>query len=70
MRGAPLALRCQGAHGPTAVLQLMGVRGSLADPRSARHGEERLEERGVERDHTPIHRWVLQEGPLLEDAFH
>ena len=48
----------------------MGVRWYLASPLSYRHGEERLEERGVPIDHAPLQRWVVQYRPQLEEALH
>ena len=37
---------------------------------STRHVEERLQERGVNLDHSTINRWVIQYSPQLETAFH
>ena len=37
---------------------------------STRHVDERMEERGVERDHATINRWVIKYSPQLEEAFH
>jgi putative transposase len=37
---------------------------------SDRQGEALLEERGVSVDQATINRWVLQDSPPLEDAFH
>ena len=49
---------------------LMGVRWYVAYPLSYRHVEELLEERGVPVDHATMQRWVVQDSPLLEAAFH
>ena len=40
------------------------------DPLSTRHVEQRMEERGVEVDHSTINRWVITYSPQLEEAFH
>ena len=48
----------------------MGVRWYLAYPLSTRHVEERMEERGVEVDHSTMNRWVIKYSPQLEEAFH
>jgi transposase-like protein len=63
-----MAISFKGAHCPPEVI-LMGVRWYLAYPLSTRHVEELMEERGVELDHTTIHRWVSKYSPLLEEAF-
>lgn len=39
-------------------------------PLSTRHVEERMEERGVERDHATMNWWVITYSPQLEEAFH
>ena len=49
---------------------LMGVRWYVAYPLSTRHVEARMEERGVEVDHSTINRWVIKYSPQLEEAFH
>lgn len=64
-----MAISFKGAHFPQEVM-LLGVRWYLAYPLSTRHGEERMEERGVELDHATMNRWVINYSPLLEDAFH
>src|SRR5438132_9844295 len=64
-----MAISCKGAHFPQDII-LMGVRWYLAYPLSYRHVEELLEERGVPIDHATIQRWVVQDRPLLEEAFH
>ena len=64
-----MASSFKGAHCPPEVI-LMGVRWSVAYPLSPRHVEERMEERGVEVDHSTINRWVIRYSPQLEEAFH
>jgi putative transposase len=63
-----MAVSFTGAHFPQAII-LMGVRWYVAYPRSTRHVEELMQERGVHVDHSPINRWVLKYGPPLEAAF-
>jgi putative transposase len=48
---------------------LWGVRWYVACPISYRQLEEMMAERGVEVDHSSLHRWVLKYTPLLETAF-
>src|SRR6266702_2879959 len=64
-----MAISFKGAHFPQDII-LMGVRWYLAYPLSYRHVEELLEERGVPIDHATIQRWVVQDSPLLAEAFH
>ena len=64
-----MTVRFKGAHFPKDIM-LMGVRWYLAYPLSTRHVEERMEERGVEVDHSTINRWVIKYSPQLEAAFH
>src|SRR6266446_4621143 len=59
----------KGAHFPPERIR-MGIRGIAAFLLSARHVEELMEERGVEVDHSTIHRWVIKYSPQLEEAFH
>src|SRR5882762_1220169 len=59
----------KGAHFPQEII-LMGVRWYLAYPLSSRHVEERMEERGVLLDHATSQRWVVQDSPQREEAFH
>jgi hypothetical protein len=59
----------KGAHFPDDII-LMGVRWYVAYPLSYRHVEELMEERGVPIDHATIQRWVVQDSPQLEEAFH
>ena len=58
----------KGAHFPPEII-LMGVRWYLAYPLSYRQVAELMEERGVPVDHATIQRWVVQDSPLLEEAF-
>jgi putative transposase len=53
-----MAISCKGAHFPKEVM-LMGVRWDVAYPLSTRHVEERMEERGVDVDHSTIYRWTI-----------
>jgi putative transposase len=69
MREATMAVSFKGVHFPPEVI-LMGVRWYVAYPLSTRHVEARMEERGVEVDHSTMNRWVIQYSPQLEDAFH
>jgi transposase-like protein len=62
-----MAISFKGAHFPQEGM-LMGVRWDVASPLSTRHGEELMEERGVELDHATINRWVIKYSPLLEEA--
>jgi transposase-like protein len=64
-----MAISFKGAHFPQDII-LMGVRWYVAYPLSTRHGEELMEERGVEVDHSTINRWVIKYSPPLEEAFH
>jgi len=64
-----MAIACKGAHCPPEVL-VMGVRWEGASPLSTRHGEERLEARGVAVAHAPLNRWGSPESPPWEDAGH
>ena len=63
-----MTVSVKGAHFPPEVM-LMGVRWYLTYPLSTRHVEELMEERGVEVDHSTIHRWVIKYSPQLEAAF-
>ena len=64
-----MAISFKGAHFPQEVI-LIGVRWYVASPLSTRHGEELMEERGVELDHATIHRWVIKYSQQLAEAFH
>jgi len=44
----------------------MGVRWEVASPLSARHVAERMEDRGVEGDHSTMPRWGIKDSPPLE----
>ena len=52
---ATMAINFKGAHCPPDII-LMGIRWYVAYPLSPRHVEELREERGVEVDHSTIHR--------------
>ena len=58
----------KGAHFEAGII-LVCVRGYLAYPLSYRHIEEMMEERGIEVDHSTLHRWVLKYTPQLEREF-
>src|SRR5262249_5322646 len=64
-----MAISFKGAHFPKDII-LTGVRWYLAYPRSTRHVEELMLERGVHVDHSTINRWVIKYSPQLEEAFH
>jgi putative transposase len=64
-----MAVSFKGAHFPQDII-LTGVRWYVAYPLSTRHVEELMGERGVEVDHSTIHRWVIKYSPQLEEAFH
>src|SRR6266704_2779293 len=68
-RGSARMISFKGAHFPQDIT-LMGVRWYLAYPLSYRHVEALMEERGVSVDHATIQRWVVQDSPLLAEAFH
>ena len=53
-----------GRHFPKDVI-VTAVRWYVAYPLSYRHVEELLCERGIEVDHTTVHRWVIRFSPLL-----
>jgi transposase-like protein len=55
-------------HYPLDVI-LMCVRWYVAYPLSLRHIEEMVAERGIEVDHSTVHRWPLKLLPVLEKAF-
>jgi putative transposase len=48
---------------------LWGVRWYVAYPISYRQLEEMMQERGVEVDHSSLHRWVLKYTPVLDQVF-
>ena len=64
-----MAVSFKGAHFPPEII-LTGVRWYIASPLSTRHVEELMAERGVERDHATMNRWVIKYSPQLEEAFH
>ncbi|WP_028219233.1 IS6 family transposase [Paraburkholderia oxyphila] len=55
-------------HYPLDVI-LMCVRWYVAYPLSLRHIEEMVAERGIEVDHSTVHRWALKLLPVVEKAF-
>jgi transposase-like protein len=63
------ALSFTGAPCPQATM-LLGVRWSVAYPRSTRHGEALLLERGGHGAHAPSNRWGGTYRPPLAEAFH
>ncbi|SIT41222.1 transposase [Paraburkholderia piptadeniae] len=56
-------------HYPVDVI-LLCVRWYVAYSLSLRNLEEMMAERGVEVDHSTVHRWVIKLVPLFEKAFH
>ena len=50
-------------------LILMAVRWYVAYPLSYRDIEELMCERGLQVDHSTLHRWVIHYAPLLENEF-
>ncbi|NPD70311.1 IS6 family transposase [Acetobacteraceae bacterium] len=63
-----MSIAFKGSHFERDII-LWGVRWYVAYPLSYRQVEEMMGERGVEVDHTTLHRWVLRYVPLLEKAF-
>lgn len=55
-------------HYPLEIM-LMCVRWYVAYPLSLRHLEQMMAERGVEVDHSTVHRWALKLLPLFEKKF-
>jgi transposase-like protein len=55
-------------HYPLEVM-LVTVRWYVAYSLSLRNLEEMMAERGIEVDHSTVHRWVIRLVPLLEKAF-
>ena len=55
-------------HYPLDVI-LTCVRWYVAYPLSLRHLEEMMAERGVDVDHSTVHRWAIKLLPVLEKAF-
>ena len=55
-------------HYPLDVM-LTCVRWYVAYPLSLRHLEEMMSERGIEVDHSTVHRWAMKLLPVLEKAF-
>ena len=64
-----MAIRCTGAHFPQDRMR-MGMRWYLTSPLRYRHGEARMTECGVRLDHATIQRGVVQDSPLVEEAWH
>src|SRR6202012_2573081 len=60
--------RLKRLHCPLEVI-LLTVRWYVAYSLSLRNLEEMMAERGVEVDHSTVHRWVIRLVPLLEKAF-
>jgi transposase-like protein len=63
-----MTIEFKGSHFERDVI-LWGVRWYVAYPISYRQIEEMMGERGVEVDHSTLHRWVLKYVPALEKAF-
>jgi putative transposase len=63
-----MTITFKGSHFERDVI-LCGVRWYVAYPISYRQIEEMMGERGVEVDHSTLHRWVLKYVPALEKAF-
>src|ERR1700712_3786806 len=55
-------------HYPLEVI-LTCVRCYVAYPLSLRHLEEMMAERGIEVDHSTLHRWAIKLLPVFEKAF-
>jgi putative transposase len=55
-------------HYPLDVI-LLCVRWYVAYSLSLRNLEEMMSERGIEVDHSSVHRWVIKLVPLFEKAF-
>jgi len=66
-RETTMTVSFTGAHVPPEIIR-MGVRWSGASPLRARHGEARLEERGVPLDHATLQRGGVQDSPLWAAA--
>ena len=63
-----MTIAFKGSHFERDLI-LWGVRWYVAYPISHRQIEEMMGERGVEVDHSTLHRWVLKYVPALEKAF-
>src|ERR1700685_558481 len=55
-------------HSPLGVM-LTCVRWYVAYPLSLRHLEQMMAERGIDVDHSTVHRWAIKVLPVLEKAF-
>ena len=60
-----MAIEFKGSHFERDII-LWAVRWYMGYPLSYRQVEEMMQERGVEVDHSTLHRWVLKYVPLLE----
>jgi transposase-like protein len=67
----PESGRGQGAQAPALPARriLMCVRWYVAYSLSLRNLEEMMAERGIEVDHSSMHRWLIKLAPLFEKAF-
>ena len=65
LSGWMMTIAFKGSHFERDVI-LWGVRWYVAYPISYRQIEEMMGERGVEVDHSTLHRWVLKYVPALE----
>ncbi len=63
-----MAIKFKGSHFERDAIR-WGVRWYVAYPLSYRQIEEMMQERGVEVDHSTLHRWVLKYVPMLEKVF-
>jgi hypothetical protein len=63
-----MTMKFKGSHFERDVI-LWGMRWYVAYPIGYRQIEEMMGERGVEVDHSTLHRWVLKYVPALEKAF-
>jgi putative transposase len=63
-----MTVEFKGSHFERDVI-LWGVRWYVAYPISYRQIEEMMGERGVEVEHSALHRWVLKYAPALEKTF-
>ena len=63
-----MAIEFKGSHIGCDVI-LCGLRWNVVYPLSYRQIEKMMQERGVEVDHSKLHRWVIRYVPLLEKAF-
>jgi len=59
----------KGRHTPQSII-IQCVRWYCAYPLSYRNIKEIMAERGIKIDHSTLNRWVIQDAPKLEKAFH